>query len=356
MLPDCPRDTITVHARGKHRPKSLFYDGRPRYHAQPHAVIEHRVASAGEHHAASVDADHALKYSIISRLVASSIYTQCAGCRPILEPALVAAGAEPERLIGPVVPRQPPEAFNNAAFEHVAPHAVELRERGLDVGGGELRNVAIDKLFAPLLACLCIDEGAQTRFGPQVVPAARVNHADDGGFCLVAFRVVSGNGWSATTRITVVEDEPGKAEVRRLGDLFGLGQQVERAPDAFDDCGALVGEIGDADAFDKVGGYPCDVPEKGERPPPGSAGWVTRETSRKKVESPGAGPAYAVGVRAVSWRRNARARACEQPRCTRMSATVGRTRPAAMSRASCMTASSANPVRGNAAMSASGGT
>lgn len=62
--------------------------------------------------------------------------------------------AELERLIAPVVPRQPPEALQHPAFEHVTARAVELCERGFDVGCGQFGHVAVGQLPVPLLSSL----------------------------------------------------------------------------------------------------------------------------------------------------------------------------------------------------------
>ncbi|BCL90898.1 hypothetical protein MAFF211479_05990 [Ralstonia solanacearum] len=53
-------------------------------------------------------------------------------------------------------------------------------------------------------------------------------------------------------RIAVVQHQPGKTEVSSSRELFGLCKKIKRRVDVFNDGGALVGEIGDADAFDKV--------------------------------------------------------------------------------------------------------
>ena len=55
-----PRNTAASHRRGESLPQSLLNHRFPRHQAEPHAVIEHRVASAGEHDGAPVGASHTL--------------------------------------------------------------------------------------------------------------------------------------------------------------------------------------------------------------------------------------------------------------------------------------------------------
>ncbi|WP_245964851.1 hypothetical protein [Trinickia dinghuensis] len=40
----------------------------------------------------------------------------------------------------------------------------------------------------------------------------------------------------------------------RLGKLLGFAEQIQRGAYAFDDGDALIGEVGDADALNKIGG------------------------------------------------------------------------------------------------------
>jgi hypothetical protein len=42
--------------------------------------------------------------------------------------------------------------------------------------------------------------------------------------------------------------------MRSLGQLLGFAEQIEGGSHAFDDGDALIGEIGDADTFDEIGG------------------------------------------------------------------------------------------------------
>ncbi len=50
--------------------ESLFDDRLPRHQAEPHTVIQHRVAPAGQHEAAAVDTRHALPLSYRTMLQA----------------------------------------------------------------------------------------------------------------------------------------------------------------------------------------------------------------------------------------------------------------------------------------------
>lgn len=159
--------------------------------------------------------------------------------------------AELERLVRFVVPRQPLEALEHAAFEHVAARPVELGEGGFDVGGRQFGHVAFGDLVAPLFTCLGIHEGAQARFRQQVIPAAHVDDAHHSGFGFFALRILSGNGRSASTAVALIEHETREAEMRGLGKLLGFAEQIEGSAYALDDGDALVGEIGDADAGDE---------------------------------------------------------------------------------------------------------
>nr|CUV24059.1 protein of unknown function [Ralstonia solanacearum] len=131
---------------------------------------------------------------------------------------------------------------------------MKLGERGFNVRGGQLGNVAIGNLLVPLRSGTGIHEGAQAGFVQQVIPAFGVDCVQDRFFRLGAIRVVAGHRGCSALRIAVVEHQPGKAEVSSPRELFSFGEQIERRPYAFDHGGALVGKIGDADAFDKVGG------------------------------------------------------------------------------------------------------
>lgn len=60
LTANLPRHPATAHRRGKLLPQPLLDHRLPRHQREAHAVIEHRVAPAGEHDAAPVDAGHAL--------------------------------------------------------------------------------------------------------------------------------------------------------------------------------------------------------------------------------------------------------------------------------------------------------
>src|SRR2546427_5441101 len=49
-----------MYLRRNRHPESLFDDRPPWHQAEPHAIIEHGVAPAGQHDAAAVDTRHAL--------------------------------------------------------------------------------------------------------------------------------------------------------------------------------------------------------------------------------------------------------------------------------------------------------
>lgn len=55
-----PRHPAAAHRRGDLLPQPLFDHRPPRHQAESHAVIQHRVATAGEHDVAPVDAGHTL--------------------------------------------------------------------------------------------------------------------------------------------------------------------------------------------------------------------------------------------------------------------------------------------------------
>lgn len=163
------------------------------------------------------------------------------------------ASAELEGLICLVIPGQPPEALEHAAFEHIAPRTVELREGGFDVGGRQFGHVAFGDLVTPLFAGLGVHEGAQSGFRQQVIPAANIDEAHHGGLGFVALGIFSGDGGAATTAVALIEHETGKSEMRSLGERLGFAEQIEGGAHVFDDGDALIGEVHNADAFDEIG-------------------------------------------------------------------------------------------------------
>jgi len=60
LPPDLPRHTTAAYRRGHLLPKLLLDHRLPRHQTEFHAVIQHRVAPAGEHDGTLVDAGHAL--------------------------------------------------------------------------------------------------------------------------------------------------------------------------------------------------------------------------------------------------------------------------------------------------------
>jgi hypothetical protein len=60
LPPNLPGHATATYGRGDLLPQPLFDHWPPRHQAESHAVIEHRVAPAGEHDGAPVDAGHAL--------------------------------------------------------------------------------------------------------------------------------------------------------------------------------------------------------------------------------------------------------------------------------------------------------
>src|SRR3546814_6781227 len=65
-----PRPPDAMHRRRKLLPQLLFDHRFPRHQAEPHAVIKHGVAPAGEHDAPAIDAGHALSIGYRSMLQA----------------------------------------------------------------------------------------------------------------------------------------------------------------------------------------------------------------------------------------------------------------------------------------------
>src|SRR5690554_5676449 len=55
-----PGDVATSYHRRHALPQALFQHGLPGHQGEPLAVIKHRKAPAGQHHAAPVDAAHPL--------------------------------------------------------------------------------------------------------------------------------------------------------------------------------------------------------------------------------------------------------------------------------------------------------
>ena len=60
LPPNLPGCTTAAHRRGELLPQPLFDHRLPRHQREAYAVIEHRVAPAGEHDGTPIDAGHVL--------------------------------------------------------------------------------------------------------------------------------------------------------------------------------------------------------------------------------------------------------------------------------------------------------
>src|SRR5690554_3525765 len=70
MSPNVPRHPAAAHRSGDLLPQPLFNHGFPWHERETHAVIEHRVAPAGQHDTTPIDASHSLPIGYRSMLQA----------------------------------------------------------------------------------------------------------------------------------------------------------------------------------------------------------------------------------------------------------------------------------------------